>query len=175
MLKSPRLIAAALFAVVAAGGAAARADLVTTVTANVAPNAAGTFDYTYLVANSPTSTVGVTEFDLSASDIANLVNIVNPDGFVAFYATGFPDVEFTADDGSNGISPGATGTFSFTADVGPAVGAYSTAGFDGPTESMFESFGDTLVPTGAVPEPTTAGLAVAGIALAASGRRRTRG
>ena len=172
MNRSHRLVWALLAAVAAvATGPAVRADLMTTVLPTVLPGAGGTYDYSYLVTNAATSTVGIAEFDLSAADTANLTNIVNPDGFIDAYATGFEDIEFYAVDTSPGIAPGSSGVFSFTSTVAPDVGFYQSVGYDGTTGEPFESGGNTATPT-AVPEPATA--AVAGLAAAAAGLGRRR-
>ncbi len=157
-------------AVLAGGPAVARAALSTTVVPTVLPGADGTFNYTYLVTNSPTSTVGIEEFDLSAADTADLTNIVNPDGFFAFYTTGFPDVEFNSFDDSSDVAPGATATFSFTSPLAPQAGFYQSDGIDETSNAFVQSGGSTLSP---VPEPATAGLAAVA-AVVGLGRRRSR-
>ena len=157
-------------AVLAWRPAAARAALLTAVVPTVVPEADGTFNYSYLVANSPTSTVGIEEFDLSAADTADLTDIQNPAGFFAFYTPGFEDIEFNSFDPSTDVAPGTAATFSFTSPLAPQAGFYQSDGIDSASGAFFQSGGTTVAP---VPEPATAGLAVVA-AVAALGRRRTR-
>ena len=163
-------VCASALALLAVGPAAARADLLATVTPTVTRNAAGTYDYRFVVANAAASTVNVKVFDLSASAEANLTAVVNPGDFFPFYTTGFENVMFTAFDGPTGIAPGTSGTFAFTADAAPAAGGYQVAGYD--DNNYFPLTGTVPTPTGTVPEPTA--LAAASAVALLARRRHVR-
>ena len=81
---------------------------------------AGNALFSYSVANSLSSTVGVEEFDLAATPGSTLSGFSTPAGFLTLYTQGDPDVQFLSTDPSTDIAPGASGVFSFTSDVGPA-------------------------------------------------------
>jgi len=149
----------------------ARADLITTVTATVT-EIGSMYQYVYNVQNSAGSTASVGEFDLDVSASATLTSISATTGFLALYTAGDSTMTFDSTDPSTDIAPGATGTFSFMADVPPVLGNELGRSFgDGTTSS-----GTVLTPTG-IPEPSVVALSALGaLALFAPRalRRRAR-
>ena len=157
------------------GNASVRADLITTVTPTVSYLGGPLYSYSYLVANSPSSTVGMAEFDLAVRPGVSLSSIVAPTGFLAVYSSGDSEIDFLSSDPSADVKVGSSGVFSFTADAGPAANFDLTRGFDTLTGAVFQNSGSTLTPT-ALPEPgvvvlsSLGGLAV--LCRAAYRRRR---
>ena len=145
---------------------AARADLVTTVTPIVAP-AAGGYSYTYLVTNTPASTVDVGAFYLGVSDDADLSDITMPAGFLTLYTTGFETIEFASTDSSTDITPGSSDVFSFVSPLPPETLSYANQSYD---DGEFNT-GTTLGPI-SVPEPLSLGSMFVGAVLLT--RRATR-
>ena len=158
-------------AIVAFGQAPARAVFITTVTPTVTPQGGGVFLYSYNVANSPNSTVGVAEFDVDVYTGANLASLTNPVGFLALYTAGDSFVQFLSTDPASDIAPGTSGVFSFTSIYGPALANDLTRGFD-PTGAPAQNAGRTLAP---VPEPSALvlfGLGLAALPVVRAYRRR---
>ncbi len=153
----------------------ANAGLVVDVSTTTTLRTDGVYDYRYTVANSPTSTVGVAEFDLNTSTIANLGSIVGPTGFLALYTPGDSFIQFLSTVSSTGsnsdIAPGSSGIFSFSSIVGPSLSVNLARGFDN-SGAPVETAVTTLTPT-AVPEPSTLILAAAGM-IAVFGSRASR-
>ena len=172
MSRAVRLAAAATFLAAwsAFGAEPSRAAFVTQVTPVVTPIAGGRYSYTYTVTNTPLSTVDLGAFYVGVTDDANLDSITEPAGFLPIYTPGFETIEFASTDASTDITPGSSGTFSFTSPLAPALTAYANQSYD---DGSFDS-GTTLAPNSSpVPEPATAcSAALGGVWLL--GRRRRR-
>ncbi len=163
---SSGLLACAATLSMALGTAPARADLLTTVTPTVVEVSGPIYSYSYLVANSVSSTVGVAEFDLAVRSGVLINSIVAPTGFTTLYNAGDPDISFLSSDPTTDIKAGSSAVFSFTANAAPGSNSEITRGFDA-TGVVFQNPGTTLTPT-ALPEPSVfllsalGGLAVLG-------------
>jgi PEP-CTERM motif len=148
------------------------ADLIVTVSPTVTPEAGGLFLFNYSVSNSPTSTVGVAEFDLTVSTAANLTSITNPTGFLDLYTPGDTFISYLSGDPTTDIAPGSSGAFSFVASVGPAAASDLFRGYD-LSGNLTQSTGFTLAPA-AVPEPSVLVLlAIGGLCLIGARSRRS--
>jgi hypothetical protein len=165
------LLASAVLLLLSLTPISSRAGFVTTVTPSVT-FAGGLYTYSYNVMNSPTSTVGVSEFDVSVDPGANLGSLTNPSGFLALYTTGDPAVEFLSTDPTFDIAPGASGLFSFTSMFGPTTQADLVRGFDTTMGTVVENAGSTLAP---VPEASSVVLFGLGLASMIGFRARSLG
>lgn len=146
------LLACAACLFMALGTAPAGADLLTTVTPTVVEVNGPIYSYSYLVANSVNSTVGVAEFDLAVRSGVLINSIIAPTGFLALYNAGDSEIDFLSSDPTTDIKAGSSAVFSFTANAGPASNSQITRGFD-VGGSVFQNPGTTLTPT-ALPEPS---------------------
>ena len=150
------------------GATASQAAFVATETTTVTSLANGMFRYSYLIDVDTSSTVSVSEFDLSFSGVLNPATIIAPSNFTFVYSPNDPFVGSTLsfyalDNGTDmmGIAPGSTGTFSFISNGAPTDGFYFATGFSSNGDSGQIS-GTTLTP-GAVPEPSS--IVLSGLGL----------
>ena len=163
-------IGLAMLVVLALGQTPSRAAFMTTVTATVTAQGTG-FLYSYTLANSVNSTVGVTEFDIDMVPTADLTALTAPTGFLALYTPGDTFIQFLSTAAAFDIAPGASGVFSFTSLVTPGLAVNVTRGFD-PTGAPAENLSRTFAP---VPEPSSLvlfGLGLAALPILRSSRRR---
>lgn len=130
----------------------ARADFTTTVTQITTPVSGNLFRYDYTLTNDPSSTLPITDFFIDVSPDADLQSLSAPAGFIISYSPGDLDVSFSSPDPSSDILPGASGLFSFTSVIGPALAPFLVRGADGAV--IEENTGMTISPR-AVPEPSS--------------------
>ena len=144
--------------------APAQGAFIATETTTVTQLSNASFLYSYTVNVATSSTISASEFDLSLVGAINPNSIINPSNFFNFYNVGDPFIQFiaTGDDPTqfNGISPGSSGTFSFTSLFAPVTGSYQIQGLDS-NAGVVDITGSTLVP--GVPEPSS--LLMSGLGL----------
>ena len=171
-LSTSALALPAALLLLAVGSAPARAELLVSLTTTVAPQGGGIDLYRYQVANSATSTVGVSEFDISVDSAANLGAITQPAGFISIYTAGASEIDFLSTGSAFDIAPGATAFFSFSSAEGPGVGSYLFQSFDSSSTGNVQT-GFTVAP---VPEPSALAMTALGLAALACrlSRRRPR-
>ena len=152
----------------------ARAGFNASVTATEAPRAGGLYLYTYTVSVAASSTVSASEFDVAVNDPIGLGSITPPNDFFTFYSPGDSTISFTAFDA--GITPGHSGTFSFTSLSAPGRGMVPDLirGLDSSTFTVDDIPGMIIGPA-VVPEPSSlllCALGGVGVGLLARARRR---
>ena len=156
--------------------APAQGAFIASETATVTPLMGGTsYLYSYTVTVSALSTVSASEFDLALNAPIDPNSIISPSNFFSFYTLGDPFITFTAFDNgtaANGISPGSSGTFSFTSAYAPAMASYQVVGLD-PSFTTDIVAGATLAPS-VVPEPSSLLLASLGMGGILGGFLRSR-
>jgi hypothetical protein len=155
----------------------AKADFLTSLTAQAIQEPSGQFAYTYSVTNLPNSTDTFGGFTVNVDPLALISGIEGPTGWDSSIDTSNNLVAWTSSSPSTDILPGLSGTFSFFSPLPPisqnflAIG-FSDAGID------FNS-GTTIGPgplsSNAVPEPTSLTLlALGSLSLLGYGCRRRK-
>lgn len=151
---------------------AARADLITSMSSTVTPEAGGLFRYDYTLAVSSASTISASSFAIGVGSDAALIlgGSSAPTGFDISYAPGDIEILFTSPDPSFDIAPGATGRFEFESRVGPASTAYQVQGY-GSLGTLSTNSG-TAFSAAAVPAPASMLLlGVGGLGVMVTTRR----
>jgi hypothetical protein len=169
------ILTCGLTLLLASGITPARAGLIASVFVDITPEGGGMSLYSYAVTVDPTSTLGVSEFDLNltsgtTSGIntpvgAPLSSITMPTGFINLYTLGDPTVSFFSTSEATDIAPGGFGVFSFISTSDPTMlQPYQLTSFDGSGGTVT---GTVLGPPSvAVPEPSSlvlSGLGVLGV------------
>ena len=149
---------------------AARADLVTSLSATVTHEANGLYRYDYILSVGAKSTAGASNFNMTVDPAAALIfgAASAPSGWDVSYMAGDPAVMFSSPDPTLDIAPGATGKFEFESRLGPLVVPYQTAGFDG--SGSFLTSSGTIVSAAAVPASALL-LGIGGLGLTVTTRR----
>jgi MYXO-CTERM domain-containing protein len=176
------------------GGAASYGQLAATATISSVPDGPN-FDYTVSLNNIGTANIGTFWFawtppgqPIEYDFLPSLpLSAGGPTGWTGYISSGFPgsSIEYYNNSGSL-ISPGGTGTFTFTSHDTPAQLQSSTFGFPNTTSFIYTGTpsipGDppagipALVNLTAVPEPSNVILAAIGLVglVGLAGRRRRR-
>ena len=129
--------------------------------------------YSYLVSNRASSSVAVSEFDISVNDPFGVTSLTAPGDFFTFYNPGDLSIAFYATDA--GIAPGMSATFSFISSSAPGLVPDLVRGLDSSTFNNVDSPGMVIGAATAVPEPSSLVLCLLGASgLAARHRSRRR-
>jgi hypothetical protein len=180
-VKLARILASilALIPIISAGsGNTARADFVTTLTAEVTVAPAGLNLYTYTLANQADSDLPAVDLIINVDPSADLQNIAGPTGWTIFYDGGDPDVEWFSPSSDTDLQVGSSAVFSFESLLGPGDQQFLVTGLDASIPSIDFNSGDISGPVAAaVPEPSSVlmfGLGSLGLLGAAARSRSTR-
>jgi hypothetical protein len=137
---------------------AARADLITSLTPEITPQAGGRLHYTYMLSNSGSSDIGVVALNLAIPEDADLQSLFGPAGWDILYAPGDTVVSWESPAPSLDIIPGTFGVFGFTSPLAPGADEFSILGFDDSTFRLESNTGFVAAPSDAVPVPEPGSL-----------------
>ena len=130
-----------------------RADLITTVQADVTQLGPEDYRYDYRLTNSPQSDFAAIALEIQVDPTAALSSITGPAGWDILYIQGDPAISWSSPDAVLDLQPGDSVSFSFESILGPAADGYSVFGFDSGTFGFALNSGQALSPS-AVPEPS---------------------
>ncbi|MHB9066001.1 MAG: PEP-CTERM sorting domain-containing protein [Pirellulaceae bacterium] len=133
----------------------AQANLITSVSMNVTPDAGGLNRYEYLVTNEIDSTLGVFQFVLNIAPESELQSLVGPVDWQLVYTAGDSEVNWYSFSPDTDVLPGQVASFAFSSSLPPIAQQYLVAGIDEVIGELETNVGSTLGPGVPVPEPST--------------------